>query len=155
MSRPGFYGAAGGFTESGVWSAGSRGPLTKLAPPSLQMGPRWGAGVAALPMRGTTQDRLQGLRAQHLVPWGQFSSLTQEIVQESSEEELSSGHTACPAHRMGRWVGGGRIPSPLGLLRGKQGGARTEPPGGGSPAPSALLLGRKKSARNVTRLTKV
>ena len=53
-------------------------------------------------MRGTTQDRLQGLLAQHLVPWGQLSSLTQEAVEEYFSEELSSGHTAGTAHRMGR-----------------------------------------------------
>ena len=77
--------------------------MAKLGPPFLQfMGLRWGAGSEALPMRGTTQDRLQGLLAQHLVPWGQLSSLTQEAVEEYFSEELSSGHTAGTAHRMGR-----------------------------------------------------
>ncbi|XP_073665617.1 receptor activity-modifying protein 3 isoform X1 [Tursiops truncatus] len=53
---------------------------------------------------GDQQDQQQGL----LVPWGQFSSLTQEIVQESSEEELNSGHT--PALHTG-WAGSGRAGS--------------------------------------------
>lgn len=52
-------------------------------------------------MKGTTQERLQGLLGQHLVPWGQLSSELQETTQVSSSEELTSGHTACPGHRTG------------------------------------------------------
>ena len=56
-------------------------------------------------MTGNTQERLQGLLGQHLMPWGQSSSVLQETTQESSSKELSSGHMACPAHGTGRWVG--------------------------------------------------
>lgn len=61
-------------------------------------------GAGALPMSGTMQDRPQGLWAQHLVPWGQFWSLTQAFTQDSSEEEevLSAGQMAAiPAHGTG------------------------------------------------------
>lgn len=99
----------------GGWGAGHQegcgvptqgGPWTELAPPSPRQALAWGIGAVVLLMRGTTQERLQGLLGQHLVPWGQFSSELQETTQTSSSEELSSGHTACPAHRTGRWVGG-------------------------------------------------
>lgn len=100
------------------------------------MGLHWGAGTAALPMRGTTQDQQQGLLAQHLVPWGQFSSLPQEIVQESSEEELSSGHT--PALHTG-WAGGWGVAGsrlPWGEKQVGQGQNHGE---AGPQQPSALL----------------
>lgn len=132
VSGPGrVRGAAGGSLREGCGVQTLGGHLAK---PSLQQGSAGAQGWVALPRRGTVQDRLQGLLAQHLVPWGQLSSLTQEITQGSSEEELSSGHVASPAHRVGRWVGGGG----MGLLREEQGGARTRSVGSlllGTPTP--------------------
>lgn len=99
-------GAWGGGSLRGVWVPTQGGPWTKLAPPTPRQASAWGTGAAVLPMKGTMQERLQGLLGQHLVPRGQLSSELQETVQASSSEELSSGHMACPAHRTGRWVGG-------------------------------------------------
>lgn len=143
-----------------MWSAGLRGLLTKLAPPFLQfMGLRWGAGSEALPMRGTTLDWPQGLLAQHLVPWGQLSWLTQEAVQESFSEELSSGHTACSAHRMGRGWGVGWLGPSSHLPLAPQGKGRWgKDKNHGEPSPqhpNALLLGRKKLSQKYDPAGKV
>lgn len=130
--------------------------MTKLGPPFLQfMGLRWGAGLEALP----TQGRPQGLLAQHLVPWGQLSWLTQEAVQESFSEELSSGHTACSAHRMGRGWGMGWLGPSSHLPLAPQGkskmGQRQKPWGTQSPAPQCSASRKEKnSARNMIQLTK-
>lgn len=110
-------------------------------------------------MRGTTQDRLQGHLVQPLVPWGQLSSLTQEAVQDSFSEELSSGHKACPAHRVGRgwgmeWLG----PSshlPLAPQGKSKVGQRQKPWGAQSPAPQCSASRKEKTARNMICLTKV
>lgn len=99
-----------------------------------------------LPMKGTTQDRPQGLRAQHLVPWGQFWSVTQAWTQDSSEEEeLSSGHTAaCPA-RGRRQVGRVRPPQPPpGLLGGK--GGKDRKPGESRPRHRDIRFGKEKAS---------
>lgn len=81
------------------------------------------------------QDRPQGLRAQHLVPWGQFWSVMQACMQDSSEEEeRSSGHTAaCPVRR--RQVGRGPAAPASPGASGGQGGQGQEARRVQSPAP--------------------
>lgn len=122
----GVYGAVGRSLREGCGGRAQGRPVK-----NCPLRPR--AGV--LPMKGTMQDRPQGLRAQHLVPWGQFWSVTQACTQDSSEEEeLSSGHTAaCPAHR--RQVGrGAAAPASPRAPRG-QGGQGQEAPRVQFPAP--------------------
>lgn len=143
------YGAVGGSLREGCGGLAQGRPLK-----SCCLRPRAGA----LPRKGTTQDRPQGLRARHLVPWGQFWSVTQACVQDSSqEEELSSGHAAaCPAHRrqVGRWAGVRPPQPPLGLLGDKVGTDRK--PRESSPQPLDTPLGREKgSGSRATGLTSV
>lgn len=141
------YGAVGGSLREGCGGLAQGRPLK-----SCCLRPRAGA----LPRKGTTQDRPQGLRARHLVPWGQFWSVTQACVQDSSqEEELSSGHAAaCPAHRrqVGRWAGGqgsGRPSRPRGSSGTRW--ARTGSPESPVPSPSTPHWGGRKGLAAVRR----
>lgn len=136
MARP-----AGGRTHClvefrGPWGRSLRGSVDGSSLP--QTGPGVGHRGGVLPMTGTTQERLQGLVAQHWVPWGQLSSVLQETTHESSSEELSSGHMACPVQGTGRWVGWG----PLDHFSGA--------PRMGTQHPSVPVLERKSICHSMT-----